>query len=358
MRLFNKAILQPTRQSIFFPLKKDLTWQACFEKDFYGRVVVGKSLDQSRIDHQQRLQSRLFIQYMAAKRIKLLVGGLSGTFTDPFSMAPASAFVKTFKQFGVSIYPPDVRKDMGLPKERHIEALLGYPEVRHAFERDLKRSPDVENDVPVIYKIFLAKQMQALNDYNFLLPGVKNISEDLKRRDTLIGLSTGFSRKIVDRLLPGMAKQLFKPDFSVASDDIKHGQRPYPHMIYKNMEYAGVHNSAEVIKLGDTPSDCAEGISAHTWIVGTYGFGNGVGINSLEEYYDLVTQNPEKLKLKRHKAEKELIESGAHYVISSPLNLLAVFNDIHERLSDNQTPDMCLGLAREQSLKPGFRRGS
>jgi len=338
------------QQSRLFHAKKALTWETCFKEDPFNNIYSATKPIQSYIEHEQRLQSKLFNKCMTAKKIKLLVGDLSGTFTDPFSIAPVLAIVKAFQQVGVSISNSDVRKEMGLPKDQHIKSLLGYPEVVAAFERDLKRPCIIQQDGPAIYEAFQVIQIKILDAHNFLLPGVKGVAKALRRKGIAIGLTTGFPRQIVNPLLQGMAKQGFLPDYSVASDDIKHGQRPYPHMIHENMKYAGVHNPTEVIKCGDTPSDCAEGISARTWLVGFYGFANGIGVNSLKEYYHLLSRHPEELQERRQDQAQELIEAGAHYVVSGPSNLPAVCVDIHKRLADNQTPAMCEGLAREQSL--------
>ena len=55
-------------------------------------------------------------------------------------------------------------------------------------------------------------------------------------------------------------------NFSVTSDEVPRG-RPYPDLIHRAMQLAGVRAPWNVIKVGDTPFDLLEGLAANCGLV-------------------------------------------------------------------------------------------
>jgi phosphoglycolate phosphatase-like HAD superfamily hydrolase len=69
---------------------------------------------------------------------------------------------------------------------------------------------------------------------------------------------------------------------SISSDQVKAG-RPSPYMIFRAMELCNVTDVRKVIKIGDTPSDLAEGKNAGCKY--SFGITNGTHTkNELEKY--------------------------------------------------------------------------
>lgn len=83
------------------------------------------------------------------------------------------------------------------------------------------------------------------------LPGVEDMFATLRDRGIRIGLTTGFSREIVDLILGTMNLNV---DTTAAGDEVQAG-RPEPFLIGKVMTDLGVTDPAEVISLGDTSAD-------------------------------------------------------------------------------------------------------
>lgn len=83
----------------------------------------------------------------------------------------------------------------------------------------------------------------------------------LRRAQIKVALDTGFSRDILDVVLTRLGWSRGVVDISVASDEVNRG-RPHPDLIFRAMALAGVPFASDVIKIGDTPSDVQEGLTA------------------------------------------------------------------------------------------------
>lgn len=77
-----------------------------------------------------------------------------------------------------------------------------------------------------------------------------------------IALNTGFYRAVVDIILERLGWRIGEQiDFVVASDEVAAG-RPAPYMIRTAMTHFYIEDPQEVVKVGDTPVDVAEGRNA------------------------------------------------------------------------------------------------
>ena len=86
--------------------------------------------------------------------------------------------------------------------------------------------------------------------------------------------------------------------------------RPYPYMIFRNMEALGIKKVNRVLKVGDTVSDIKEGRNAGVWSAGIVVGSSEMGL-SLEEYEALSQE--EKDRLCKETADR-FIEAGADKV--------------------------------------------
>jgi len=99
------------------------------------------------------------------------------------------------------------------------------------------------------------------------IPGASETFRQLRRAKIKVALDTGFSREIVDVILPRLGWSVPQTlDATVCSDEVPHG-RPHPDMIQKLMAELGVGDPARVAKVGDTPSDLQEGSNTHCGLV-------------------------------------------------------------------------------------------
>lgn len=100
------------------------------------------------------------------------------------------------------------------------------------------------------------------------LDGVENALAELRSRGVKVGLTTGFSRQIVDIILAGMGWAEGETiDTVTAGDEVADG-RPAPDMILSVMEKTGVTDTSAVISAGDTVVDVKSAQNAGVTSVG------------------------------------------------------------------------------------------
>ena len=94
------------------------------------------------------------------------------------------------------------------------------------------------------------------------MPEAENVFIQLKEKGIKIALNTGFSKDIADVIVSRLQwKERGLIDDYIASDEVEEG-RPQPYMIQVLMQRAGISDSSEVIKIGDTEVDVNEGRNA------------------------------------------------------------------------------------------------
>lgn len=266
--------------------------------------------------------------------LKGVIFDWAGTTVDFGCCAPAGVFVEAFQQNGVEITLDQARGPMGTHKRMHIKLLLETMDIRREWVAAHGKEP-TEADIDRIYEDFVPKQIEIVTtgDYDKLIPGVPELATTLRERGLKIGSCTGYTREMMDRLIPSAKKQGYAPDCVVCSSEVPEG-RPSPLMVYKNMVELGIWPPEAVVKVGDTVPDIQEGMNAGTWIVGVAATGNEVGMPLAE--YEETDEDSRKLMVE-HAAAK-LRDAGAHYVIDSVDDLPEVLDQIETRLTLGETP--------------------
>lgn len=266
--------------------------------------------------------------------VTALILDWSGTTADAYVLAPAVVFVEVFKKQGVDISMTEARGPMGLRKDLHIKALTEVPDIRDRWAAQHGREPD-QDDVDRMFADFVPMQLACLRQYTTLLPGVAETTQTLQTAGIKIGSTTGFVRSMVDVLEEDAKKQGYTPDASVAGDDVVHGARPKPFMLYRNLDLLDVHPIQSVIKVDDTVSGVGEALEGGCWGVGIARYSNYMDVNSFEEAQTL----PDSEIQRRLLATRETLrQSGAHYVIDEFVQLLDVVEDVNARLARGETP--------------------
>ena len=268
-------------------------------------------------------------------KVKGLVLDWSGTTADAYVLAPAVVFVDVFKKHGVEISMLEARGPMGLRKDLHIKALTEVPEIRERWKAVHGKDPD-QGDVDRMFADFVPMQLECLRQYTSLLPGVAETTQKLQKDFGIkIGSSTGFVRSMVDILEEDAKKQGYTPDASVAGDEVEHGARPKPFMVYRNLDMMDVHPIQSVVKVDDTISGIGEALEAGCWGVGIARYSNYMNVNSLEEAKSL----PDEEMQRRLALTREILrKAGAHYVIDEFTQLPEVIDDVNERLARGEKP--------------------
>jgi phosphonoacetaldehyde hydrolase len=266
------------------------------------------------------------------KHVKAVIFDWAGTVVDYGSRAPMGAFVETFEQFGVPISIEEARGPMGMAKRPHIAALMALPRVAKAWEARHGHAPG-EADIDAVYDVFVPKNVAVAAQYSQVIPGVAAVTAQLRADGVRIGSTTGYTREIMDQIVPGAAEQGFTADSLVCTGDTPAG-RPSPYMIYKTLPQLGVWRARDVIKVDDTEVGIEEGINGGTWTVGVAVSGNAFGLTEAE----VRALSPEDFAQRRATAVQRLRAAGAHYVIDSVADLLPVVAEIEGRLARGERP--------------------
>ncbi|MDG1893891.1 MAG: phosphonoacetaldehyde hydrolase [Fuerstiella sp.] len=267
-------------------------------------------------------------------QVKGLVLDWSGTTADAYVIAPAVVFAEVFKNQGVEISMNEARGPMGLRKDLHIEQLTLDPVIRERWKAVHGKYPD-QGDVDRMFSDFVPAQVACLPKYTDLLPGTAEVTQRLQQQGIRIGVSTGFTRVMVDVLLEAAIKQGFTPDATVAGDEVVNGARPKPFMVYKNLDLLDLWPIESVVKVDDTVGGVGEGLNAGCWSVGVSRYGNYMLINSLEEA-DTISE--QEIQGRHEVTRQKLREAGAHYVIDSIADIEPVIADINARLARGERP--------------------
>jgi len=266
------------------------------------------------------------------KHVKAVIFDWAGTVVDYGSRAPMGAFVETFAQFGVPVTIDEARGPMGMAKRPHIAALMALPRVAQAWAERYGYAPG-EADIDAVYDVFVPKNIAVAASYSEVIPGVAEVASALRRDGVRIGTTTGYTREIIDQIVPGAAAQGFSPDSIVCTGDTPEG-RPSPYMIYKTLPQLGVWRAREAIKVDDTEVGIEEGLNGGTWAVGVAVSGNAFGMSEAE----VKALSADEFAARRNAAIGKLKAAGAHYVIDSVADLLPVVHEIDARLARGERP--------------------
>jgi phosphonoacetaldehyde hydrolase len=265
-------------------------------------------------------------------RLKAVVLDWAGTTVDHGSLAPIRVLQQIFADRGIEITEEEARRDMGVLKKDHIRALLRLPRIAAAWERHYRRVPG-EDEVENLFADFIPQQMKCLAECSNVITGATNAVQRLRDRGLKIGSTTGYTRDLMNILLPHAASQGYVPDCVVCPDDVGAG-RPFPWMIYENVIRMKVYPLEAIVKIGDTISDMEEGLNAGTWTVAVAQTGNMIGLT--EEEWRVLPNDERAARLQD--ARRRFLEAGAHYVIATLADLDQIMDQIEARLQAGERP--------------------
>jgi phosphonatase-like hydrolase len=188
--------------------------------------------------------------------IKLAVFDMAGT-TVKDSNNVHEALQKALQRAGFHFTIEEINPYMGIPKPLAIKYLLEQrPTAKHLAVD--------EAFIQEVHKDFVAEMLLFYQQAEAVVekPFASEVFKALKSKGIKVALDTGFSREITDAIIDRLGWDKGDLiDFSVTSDEVANG-RPYPDLILKAMQIAGIGDSQEVAKIGDTASDLQEGTTA------------------------------------------------------------------------------------------------
>jgi phosphonoacetaldehyde hydrolase len=256
----------------------------------------------------------------------------AGTTMDFGCMAPAVVFALVFERHGVPITMDEARAPMGAHKRVHIQKITQLDAVRSRWQEVHGRLP-TDGDVDAMFEDFVPLQLECLSRYSALIPGTLQAIAALRQRGIRIGSTTGYTTEMTAINLRDAERQGYKPDSTVSASEMPAG-RPYPFMCLQNAINLQVDCVAACVKVDDTIPGVEEGLNAGMWSVGLAVSGNEVGL-SLADWRALPAAEQ---KVKRERAYRRMLQSGAHYVVDTIADLMPCIDDIEARLRRGERP--------------------
>lgn len=268
------------------------------------------------------------------QKIKAVILDWAGTVVDHGSRAPMGAFVEAFAHFGVQITIADARGPMGMAKRDHIRLVGSAPKVAAAWRARHGRDFD-DAAIDAIFEVFEPMNIAAVEAHAALIPGAHAALQWCAARGIRIGSTTGYTRPIMQRLMPLAAAQGFVPEVTICAGDLAAG-RPAPLQMWSALAQMGIWPASSVIKLDDTAPGIGEARAAGCWAVGAALTGNNPGLSAEE----LAKLPPDQRAELRHGASEPLLRAGAHLVIDSIADLPSLIELIEARLAAGERPGL------------------
>lgn len=176
------------------------------------------------------------------------------TVTDDHKVT--KAFQSALQQYGYDVPSPVIDLHMGYEKTHAIRLMLDRYETNKG---------NITDDlVGNIHSAFVSGMIDYYSNTDELsaLSNVEDTFMALHNKDIKIAINTGFSRDIAQTIIDRLQwQEKGLVDYISGSDEVEMG-RPYPFMIHKFMNEAGITDPSEVAKVGDTEVDIYEGQNA------------------------------------------------------------------------------------------------
>ena len=193
--------------------------------------------------------------------VEAVIFGWAGTTVDYGCFAPVQAFIETFKAAGVEPTIEETREPMGMLKIDHIRTMLKMDRIAAEWERVHGATP-CEDDVHALYEPYEQRLLSILHNFAEPKPHVLDAVAQLRAADVRIGSTTGYNDKMMAIVVPAAREAGYEPDFIITPGAVGGHGRPYPYMMFRNIDAPGVTDARRVAKAGDTVSDIREGKNA------------------------------------------------------------------------------------------------
>ena len=259
------------------------------------------------------------------KKIEAVIFDWAGTTVDYGCFAPVQAFIEAFKEFGIEPTVAEVREPMGMLKWDHIHTMMQMPRITEEWKCVHGRMWDTK-DVDAIYERSEKAIFKILHNFSTPKPFVLEAIEQLRAKGIKIGSTTGYTDEMMSYVVPAAKKQGYDPDAWFSPNSVNNMGRPYPYMVYKNMEALKVSSVDAVVKVGDTVADIKEGKSAGIISIGIVEGSSIMGLS--EEEYEQLSDVEKEDNIRR--VRKVYEGCGADYIIMNMSELPALIESMEK----------------------------
>ena len=243
------------------------------------------------------------------------------------STAPAYRRPTTVQE-GAIFYNTTVLRDEGLPVPQSLADLadpvcagqISVTDMEGSSTGWLMVQAPTNADVDAVYSHFEPKLLSILDRFADPKPGVIDAVAALREAGLKIGSTTGYTDAMMEIVVPKAAELGYAPDHWVSADGTQGFGRPYPYMIFHNMQVLRLMDVRRVAKVGDTISDIKEGKNAGVFTLGVTEGSSQMGL-SLAEFEAL---SPAEQDRERLMAREAFLAAGADAVIDTMAELPAL----------------------------------
>lgn len=264
--------------------------------------------------------------------LEAVVFDWAGTTVDFGSLAPMGAFVELFASVGIHCTIAHARIPMGKKKWDHIYDMMQIPTVASQW-RQLHGKDATDADIDMLLEKFIPLNKVSIREHAELIPGVRACVDHLRQQQLMIGATTGYTRELMDILMPLAAAQHYAPDLSLGAGDTPLG-RPAPQMMERIANSFGISRPEHIVKVDDTEPGIGEGKHFGSWTVAIAVSGNALGL-SLPQWQALDEAGKAEARASAYRSAQSF---GADYVIDTVASLPEIINDINARLKRNERP--------------------
>ena len=259
------------------------------------------------------------------RKIEAVIFDWAGTTVDYGSFAPVQAFIEAFKKFGVTPTHAEVREPMGMLKWNHIHTMMQMPRISEEWEKAHGKKWEL-NDVDAVYKESEKAIFEILDQFSTPKPYVLEAVTELRKKGIKIGSTTGYTDEMMNIVVPNAEKQGYVPDAWFSPNAVNNMGRPYPYMVFKNLEVLNVSGVDAAIKVGDTVADIKEGKAAGMISVGIIEGSSVMGM--MQEEYETLSDEDKAVQIDR--VHKIYESCGADYVINNMSELCDLIDKIEQ----------------------------
>lgn len=259
------------------------------------------------------------------RKIEAVIFDWAGTTVDYGSFAPVQAFIEAFKEFGITPTPAEVREPMGMLKWDHIHTMMQMSRITDEWNKAQGRIWE-KSDVDTIYEKSEQAIFKILKDFATPKPHVIETIGKLRERNIKIGSTTGYTDEMMNIVVPAAKKQGYSPDVWFSPNATNNIGRPYPYMIFRNLEALNISSVNAAIKVGDTIADIKEGKNAGMLSVGIIEGSSVMGLTESE--WDSLTSEQKKTESER--VSNIYKDCGADYVINNLSELCTLIDSLEK----------------------------
>lgn len=227
------------------------------------------------------------------------------------------AFADSFAEFGVIPTMDEVRAPMGMLKRDHVRTMLQMERISGLWKQVHGRE-FTEEDVEAVYLRSESRIMELLDQFTDLKPYVKETVEELRRRGLKIGSTTGYTDEMMQVVDSCSCEKGIFSGLLVQSRAVGQKGRPFPYMIFRNMEELKLSDVRKVMKVGDTVSDIRG--RKKCWHLYPWGYRRKLAVGLSQREFEALS--PEERAQLCEQARKKYLEAGADCVVNDIRGIL------------------------------------